>query len=61
MDIEKQISDIIWRYFGVGWNKNSEKPITVRACFDECAKEIVELIRGNDETVYSVRIIRNKS
>ena len=39
VDMEKKFSDIIW-------DKNSEKPVTARECFDECAREIIALIEG---------------
>jgi len=53
---EKKISDIVYKYFGVGWNKNPERSVEIRKNFDDCAKEVIEFLR-----VLYPRMIQSKS
>ena len=41
---EKVMSDIIYSYFGKGWNKKPEYSCEVRENFDKCAKKILSIL-----------------
>ena len=46
--IESKVADIIYRYFGHGWNKHPEQSPHNSKNFKDCAKEVIKCFKKDD-------------